>query len=104
MHEKLKEIRLEHKMSQLELAEIMGVSRSCISSWETGTRKPNLIQLGKYLIVFKLKNNYFNPAVEDRPFTMGSCFDITTLNCEGLKKLYDYYTELMKDEKYLKKF
>ena len=37
---RLKEIRTEKKMSQLELAELVGVSRNTISSIETGQYSP----------------------------------------------------------------
>lgn len=36
----LKEIRIEKKMSQAELAEMVGVSRNTISSIETGQYQP----------------------------------------------------------------
>lgn len=37
---KLKEIRTERKLSQQELADIVGVSRNTISSLETGQYEP----------------------------------------------------------------
>lgn len=37
---RLKEIRIEKKMSQIELAELVGVSRNTISSIETGQYSP----------------------------------------------------------------
>lgn len=104
MYEKLKELRESANMTQAELARKMGVSRSCISSWENGSRRPNTVQIGKYLLLFKLKNNFFNPTIMNESFEMGKCFDVTRLNCEGLKKLYEYYGELLKNEKYLKKY
>ncbi len=38
---KLKEIRIERKLSQQELANIVGVSRNTISSLETGQYEPS---------------------------------------------------------------
>ncbi len=40
LHNRLKEIRSEKKMSQAQLAEIVGVSRNTISSIETGQFNP----------------------------------------------------------------
>ena len=37
---KLKEVRIERKMSQQELADLVGVSRNTISSLETGQYEP----------------------------------------------------------------
>lgn len=104
MHNKLKELRINNNMSQLELAKRMGVSRSCISSWECGTRKPTTNQIMKYFKIFKLKNNYFDPTNDSNSFELGKCFDISMLNCEGVKKLNAFFQELRKDKKYLKKY
>lgn len=49
---RLKEVRLEQKFSQEELAERMEVSRQTISKWETGAVEPsaeNLVRDGKVL-------------------------------------------------------
>ena len=40
LNNRLKEIRIEKKMSQSELAELVGVSRNTISSIETGQYSP----------------------------------------------------------------
>lgn len=40
LHNKLKEIRAEQKLSQSQLAEMVGVSRNTISSIETGQFNP----------------------------------------------------------------
>jgi len=40
LHNRLKEIRAEKKLSQAQLAEMVGVSRNTISSIETGQFNP----------------------------------------------------------------
>lgn len=40
LHNKLKEVRAEKKLSQTQLAEMVGVSRNTISSIETGQFNP----------------------------------------------------------------
>lgn len=50
LQEKLSTLRKQHKITQMELADKLGVSRQAISKWEQGTAFPsteNLIQLGK---------------------------------------------------------
>lgn len=50
LQEKLSTLRKQHKITQLDLAEKLKVSRQAISKWEQGTAFPsteNLIQLGK---------------------------------------------------------
>lgn len=49
-HEKLMLLRSQHKLSQEELAEQIGISRQAVAKWETGKAVPdisNLIQLSK---------------------------------------------------------
>ena len=43
--ENLKELRLEKKMGQVELAKAVGVSKGVISLWENGLREPNMYSL-----------------------------------------------------------
>ncbi len=50
----LKELRVEKKIGQVELAKAVGVSKGIISLWENGLREPNmysLIKLAKYFNV-----------------------------------------------------
>ncbi len=50
----LKELRLEKKIGQVELAKQVGVSKGIISLWENGLREPsmsNLISLAKFFSV-----------------------------------------------------
>lgn len=50
----LKELRLEKKVGQVELAKQIGVSKGIISLWENGLREPsmnNLISLARFFDV-----------------------------------------------------
>jgi len=102
MKDKLKKLRLDAGFSQDTLAKEMGVSKTCISAWENGTRRPSGQYILAYAEIFDLDNDFF----EDE-YPQGSnvqqCFDMTVLNARGAKKMYDYYLELIKDEEYLKK-
>ena len=49
--ERLQELRKSKKVSQMELAQILGVSQSAIAKWELGKADPcstALIKLAKY--------------------------------------------------------
>ena len=50
--EKLKKLRLEKRLRQNQVAEIIGVSPSVISTYETGLRQPS------YDVLLKLANLY----------------------------------------------
>ena len=52
--EKLKELRIEQGVGQVELAKAINVSKGIISLWENGLREPklsNLITLAKFFEV-----------------------------------------------------
>lgn len=52
--ERLKDLRIERKIGQVELAKELGVSKGIISLWENGLREPklsNLISLSNYFKV-----------------------------------------------------
>ena len=49
--ERLKELRVEKELSQMDLAKATGISAGAIGFWETGKRIPNalaIITLAKY--------------------------------------------------------
>lgn len=49
--ERLKELRCEHNLSQAQLANLTGLSKSAIAFWEVGARIPNaqaIIILAKF--------------------------------------------------------
>ena len=43
--ENLKQLRIEMKIGQVELAQRIGVSKGIISLWENGLREPNMSSL-----------------------------------------------------------
>ena len=56
--DRLKELRIENKLSQTLLSKETGISQAGIAKWETGDRTPNmdcLIILAKY---FKVSIDY----------------------------------------------
>ncbi len=56
--EKIKELRLEHKLSQKELATILKVSDKTVSHWELNYTEPPLS-------VVVLLKQYFNVSYEE---------------------------------------
>jgi len=52
--ERLKELRIEKNVGQIELSKALNVSKGIISLWENGLREPklsNLVALAKYFNV-----------------------------------------------------
>lgn len=50
----LKELRIEAKLGQVELAKAIGVSKGVISLWENGLREPNMYSLILLAKFFKI--------------------------------------------------
>jgi len=54
----LRNLRLQANLSQAELAQKLGISRSAISSYENGTRRPNHNMLIKMASFFDVSVDY----------------------------------------------
>lgn len=54
----LKTLRIKSNMSQAELADRLGISRSAVSSYENGTRSPNHETLVKLATIFNVSTDY----------------------------------------------
>lgn len=102
METKFKKIRKDAGISQDTLAKELGVSKSCISAWENGTRHPGSQHLLSYIKLFNLDADFFDDGLPKNS-NVERCFDMTLLNAKGAKKMYDYYLSLIENEEYLKK-
>lgn len=62
----LKSLRKQSNMSQAELAKLLGISRSAVSNYENGIRRPNQDMLIKFARFFNVSTDYIlghsNPA------------------------------------------
>lgn len=56
--EKLRELRTEKNLSQIQLAQIINVSQRSISSWETGFRQPDFETLERLAKFFEVTTDY----------------------------------------------
>lgn len=56
--EKLYSLRTQEKISQIQLAEILGVSRQTVSKWETGSMLPEIDKLIKISDQFHVSTDY----------------------------------------------
>lgn len=56
--EKLYALRTQAKISQIQLAEILGVSRQTVSKWETGSMLPEIDKLIKISDQFHVSTDY----------------------------------------------
>lgn len=58
LHSKITYLRKEHKMSQLDLAEKLNVSRQAISKWESGTSSPSIDSLKCISTLYNVSIDY----------------------------------------------
>ena len=56
--ERIKELRLENKITQGELAEKCLVQQSCVSKWERGATLPDADMIVKLAKIFKVSSDY----------------------------------------------
>jgi transcriptional regulator with XRE-family HTH domain len=59
LHEKLKALRLRNYLTQQDIADKLGVTRSTVSNFEIGRRKPEIDVLEKLAAVYGVDLNYF---------------------------------------------
>ncbi len=55
--ERLKELRLEKGVTQIQIAKIVNMSKMAISHWEKGNSEPSIDQL-------KILANYFDVSID----------------------------------------
>ena len=103
---RIKGLRGEKGLTQSDLAKMVGVTRQVVGAWENGTTFPNI-----YCITFM--SRYFGVPVD---YILGVSnhrynikipkhmeFDLTKLNNEGLKTLYNHYKLLINSDEYKNK-
>lgn len=64
--ERLKQLRLENGLTQIQLAETLDVSKSNVSKYESGSVEPNLEILSKISIYFNVDTDYLLGLTDDR--------------------------------------
>ena len=63
--ERLKQLRKEKGMTQIELAKTIGVSNGTVAMWETGKRRPSFELLERLSDVFDRRLDYILGASDD---------------------------------------
>lgn len=103
MNEILRKLRLSEKLTQEEMGNKLGVSRSSISMYENGDREPPKETLEAYADYFNVDMNYLygmqsqplaNPIVEPRrKYLMDKLSKATPEQLRKLDKLWDIIVE-----------
>lgn len=99
MGARIYQLRTEKRMTQVALAKELKVSRTILISWEKGMCLPsmqNILYMSKY---FAVPADYIL-GTGNRRYKIPSEFDLTKLNNEGVRKLYEQYELLVNSDKY----
>jgi len=62
---RIKELRLEKKMSQAQLGQVIGVNDRTISNYESGKREPDIQTIKKLCDFFEVSSDYLLGFAED---------------------------------------
>ncbi|MBQ3842738.1 MAG: helix-turn-helix transcriptional regulator [Ruminiclostridium sp.] len=58
LYERIKNLRAQVGLSQSELAKRLGVTKSAVNSWESGTNSPSLNYIIKMSQIFSVSTDY----------------------------------------------
>lgn len=58
LNEKIKELRILRKMTQVELAKALGLTKQCVSNWENDNVLPSIDMLCKLADFFSVTTDY----------------------------------------------
>ncbi len=90
--ERLKALRTEKGLTQVELAEKLGVSKGTVGMWETGKRMPSFETLDDMTSIFDKRMDYILGYSDDGSSPILTDKEINQL---GLWMIEDDYTELV---------
>ncbi len=58
VYAKIKTLRMQHGMTQSDLAKKLGVTRSCVNAWEMGISVPSTQYIVQLALLFKVSSDY----------------------------------------------
>lgn len=104
--DRLKEARMAKGFKQIELSELIGLSKNAVSNYENGTSNPNVDVLYKIFDVLDVDPNFlFQDEVSIHKTTLNTTektllTNYRTLNPEGQEKAIAYVEDLTGNSKY----
>lgn len=91
LNQQIRNLRLNRKMSQVELAKCLGVSKQSVSNWENDNIQPSIEMLIKLSKVFSVSTDYLLGLDEME------CLDISGLSPEiisHIRQIIDDFRKL----------
>lgn len=90
--ERLKALRTEKGLTQVELADMLNVSKGTVGMWETGKRMPSFETVDEMTSIFDKRMDYILGYTDDGSSPIPTDKEINQL---GLWLIEDDYTELV---------
>lgn len=90
--ERIKELRKHYNWTQQELAEKLGVTSASISSWESGTRRPDFETLDNLCDIFKVTLDYLLGRVDKNEYLMNR---LENLKVDMIEDEAEHYENLV---------
>ncbi len=94
---RLKELRLQHELSQKDIANYLGITVAAYSFYERGNREPNVSILKKLAEYFNVSLGYLM-GMEDEPQTIAAHFDGDEYTDEELEQIRQF-AEFVKSQR-----
>ena len=90
LNERIKELRISRGMSQVEIAEKLGVSKQSVSNWENDNIQPSIDMLIKISHLFSVSTDYL--LGEDKR-TFLEVTNLTALQINHIQQVINDITE-----------
>lgn len=95
---KLKNLRKSKKMTQIQLADALEITRASVSNYEVGRRSPHLSELKRIAEYFGVGLDYFGIASTDEVFDLlaraKKVFENEDISKEQKEELYKEFMKL----------
>lgn len=82
--ERLKESRKQARLTQVEIAEVLGISQPAYASWERGTKKPTQENLVKIAQILNVSVDYLVGNSEEKADELDNIELLFRMNSKGL--------------------
>ena len=90
--DRIKKLRKKNKISQKELAALLGVSRSSVNGWELGINMPSTQYIIKMACLWHVSTDYLLGIEESQTLSLSG------LNQSDRKLIYSFYREITKNK------
>ena len=85
---KIKELRIKSKFTQSELADLLGVTKSSVASYENDSRQPSLLVLIKIAQIFNVSTDYLLLNKSEKNISITSLNEEQTAIIKSLIKIF----------------